>query len=160
MEYILLNKAEAMPLMNIQNGVNFLIPTLIKCGEYINNYACSLDSEFDFPSEFEKLKPFTLVDLELSNFQTNTTPPTLSHYAVEIPTEYIWVFPEEKFILNGFIIPLDTYQSLKIVNLAYFEWVEFRAELDSGNYEALKRSLMPLWNYVALQVNNGNVITI
>lgn len=87
-------------------------------------------------------------------------------YAVEIPTEYRWVFPQDKFILNGFEIPLDTYQSTKVVNLAYFEWIEFRAELDrtdeEGNfvYATLKRSLMELWDYVALQVTNNNIIVL
>ena len=37
-------------------------------------------------------------------------------------------------------------------------WSEFRAELDSGNYEDLKRALMPLWDYVALQVINNNLV--
>jgi hypothetical protein len=70
------------------------------------------------------------------------------------------------FILDKFIIPLDTYQTTKVVNLAYFEWLEFRAELDKkdsdGNfvYATLKRSLMPLWDYVAEQVTNGNVIVL
>lgn len=87
-------------------------------------------------------------------------------YAVEIPTEYRWVFPENKFILNGFVIPLDNYQSTKVVNLAYFEWVDFREELDKkdsdGNfvYATLKRSLMELWDYVALQVTNNNIIVL
>jgi hypothetical protein len=94
------------------------------------------------------------------------TPPTLYPYAVEIIEEYRWVFPEDMFILDKFIIPLDTYQTTKVVNLAYFEWLEFRAELDKkdsdGNfvYATLKRSLMPLWDYVALQVTNGNIIVL
>jgi len=87
-------------------------------------------------------------------------PPTLLPYAVEIPEIYQWAFPEDMFILNNFIIPLDTYQSIKVVNLAYFQWAEFRAELDSGSYEALKRSLMPLWDYVAEQVTNNNIIVL
>lgn len=94
------------------------------------------------------------------------TPPTLYPYAVEIIEEYRWVFPDDMFILDKFIIPLDSYQSTKVVNLAYFEWLEFRAELDKkdndGNfvYATLKRSLMPLWDYVALQVTNNNIIVL
>ena len=37
-------------------------------------------------------------------------------------------------------------------------WSEFRAELDSGKYEDLKRALMPLWDYVELQVTNNNLV--
>ena len=88
------------------------------------------------------------------------TAPTLLPYAVEIPEIYQWAFPEDKFILDGFIIPLDSYQSTKVVNLAYFQWTNFRAELDSGNYEALKRSLMNLWDYVDEQVTNNNIIVL
>lgn len=100
-------------------------------------------------------------DLELVEFWSKIyTAPTLSPYAVEIPEIYQWAFPEDKFVLSGFIIPLDTYTTLKVVNLSYFEWPEFRAELDSGNYEALKRSLMELWDYVAEQVTNGNIIVL
>jgi hypothetical protein len=86
--------------------------------------------------------------------------PALSPYAVVIPEIYQWAFPENKFVLSGFEIPLDTHNNDKVVNLAYFMWSEFRAELDSGNYEALKRSLMPLWDYVELQVINNNLIII
>jgi hypothetical protein len=84
--------------------------------------------------------------------------PPLSPYAVVIPEIYQWAFPEDKFVLSGFEIPLDTHNNDKVVNLAYFMWTEFRAELDSGNYEALKRALMPLWDYVELQVINNNLV--
>ena len=84
--------------------------------------------------------------------------PPLSPYAVVIPEIYQWAFPEDKFVLSGFEIPLDNHNNDKVVNLAYFMWSEFRAELDSGNYVALKRSLMPLWDYVELQVINNNLV--
>jgi len=83
--------------------------------------------------------------------------PSLSPYAVVIPEIYQWAFPEDKFVLSGFEIPLDTHNNDKVVNLAYFMWQEFRAELDSGNYVSLKRALMPLWDYVELQVINNNL---
>jgi hypothetical protein len=86
------------------------------------------------------------------------TPPALSPYAVVIPEIYQWAFPDNKFVLSGFEIPLDTDNNDKVVNLAYFMWQEFRAELDSGNYEDLKRALMPLWDYVELQVINNNLV--
>jgi hypothetical protein len=99
-------------------------------------------------------------DLELADYIRFKPTTELTPYAVEIPEIYQWAFPENKFVLSGFEIPLDAYQSIKVVNLAYFQWAEFRAELDSGNYEALKRSLMPLWDYVALQVSNNNIIVL
>ena len=88
----------------------------------------------------------------------NTTPPTLTPYAVVIPLIYQWAFPQDKFILGGFEIPLETHNNDKVVNIAYFMWSEFRAELDSGKYNDLKRALMPLWDYVELQVTNNNLV--
>ena len=88
------------------------------------------------------------------------TPPTLTPYAVVIPEIYQWAFPENKFILGAFEIPLDTHNQDKVVNIAYFMWEEFRAELDSGKYEDLKRALMPLWDYVELQVANNNLVLV
>ena len=100
-------------------------------------------------------------DLELVEYWSDIfTPPTLTPYAVVIPEIYQWAFPQDKFILGGFEIPLDTHNQDKVVNIAYFMWTEFRAELDSGKYEDLKRALMPLWDYVELQVSNQNLIVL
>jgi hypothetical protein len=100
-------------------------------------------------------------DLELVQFwSVNYKAPPLSPYAVVIPEIYQWAFPEDKFVLSGFEIPLHTHNNDKVVNIAYFMWEQFRAELDSGNYVALKRSLMPLWDYVELQVINQNLIVL
>jgi len=142
-----------------QKGVNTFYAAPIKSGEHIGKFATSENALNEFAEIFESLT-YETIDLDSKVFQVDYTAPSLLPYAVEIPEIYQWAFPEDKFVLSGFIIPLDTYQSIKVVNLAYFQWLEFRAELDSGNYEALKRSLMPLWDYVALQVTNNNIIVL
>jgi len=109
-------------------------------------------------TEFAWIKDLPLIDY--STLMPNTTPPTLSPYAVEIPIEFQWVFVGDKITIGGFYIPLDNYNSSKVVNLAYFNWVEFRFELDSGKYADLKSALMPLWDYVAEQVTNNNIIVL
>lgn len=124
---------------------------------------------FDFRNNWEKVSTntdlesvFNDVTLESLNIEDLNyfTPPTLTPYAVVIPEIYQWAFPQDKFILGGFEIPLDTHNNDKVVNIAYFMWEEFRAELDSGKYEDLKRALMPLWDYVELQVNNQNLVVL
>ena len=124
---------------------------------------------FDFKNNWEKVSTntdlesvFNDVTLESLNIEdlNHFTPPILTPYAVVIPEIYQWAFPENKFVLSGFEIPLDTHNSDKVVNIAYFMWEEFRAELDSGKYEDLKRALMPLWDYVAEQVANNNLILV
>ncbi len=140
-----------------QKGVNTFFATPIKSGEHIGKFATSENALLEFPEIFETLT-YEVVDLDASAFEIDYTPPPLSPYAVVIPEIYQWAFPEDKFVLSGFEIPLENHNNDKVVNLAYFMWSEFRAELDSGNYEDLKRALMPLWDYVAEQVNIGNVI--
>lgn len=87
-------------------------------------------------------------------------PPKLTGYGVVIPSEFLWVFPQEKFVLNGFEIPLVSVAQGKAVDVAYFLWVAFRNELDSGRHDYLKRALMPLWDYVELQVIQQNLIAL
>jgi hypothetical protein len=84
----------------------------------------------------------------------DTTPPPLYGLGVVIPEQFIWVFPQNKFILEGFEIPLTN----GAVDIAYFEWQAFRDCLDNGNHEYLKRALMPLWDYVGEQVELQNFI--
>lgn len=84
----------------------------------------------------------------------DTTPPQLYGLGVVIPDQFIWVFPDNKFILEGFEIPLTN----GAVDIAYFEWQAFRNCLDNGNHEDLKRALMKLWDYVAEQVELQNFI--
>jgi hypothetical protein len=86
----------------------------------------------------------------------DTTPPTLYGLGVVIPEQYLWVFPDNKFILEGIEIPLTN----GAVDIAYFQWQAFRDCLDNGNHEYLKRALMPLWDYVAEQVENQNFVQI
>jgi hypothetical protein len=140
-----------------QKGVNVFYCAPILSGQYIGKFATSENALLEFLEIFENLT-YEVVDLDASAFEIDYTQPPLSPYAVVIPEIYQWAFPENKFVLSGFEIPLDTHNNDKVVNLAYFMWSEFRAELDSGNYVALKRSLMPLWDYVELQVINNNLI--
>jgi hypothetical protein len=84
----------------------------------------------------------------------DTTPPQLYGLGVVIPDQFIWVFPQNKFILEGFEIPLTN----GAVDIAYFEWQAFRNCLDNGNHEYLKRALMPLWDYVKEQIELQNFI--
>jgi hypothetical protein len=144
-------------ITSIENNPFILISIPILSGKYINKFAYDLSSLETFLDVFKNLT-YEVVDLDASAFEIDTTPPLLSPYAVVIPEIYQWAFPEDKFVLSGFEIPLDTHNNDKVVNLAYFMWTEFRAELDSGNYEALKRALMPLWDYVELQVINNNLV--
>jgi len=154
MKYAIINTNE---YNGTQKGVNIFFAAPIKSGEHLGKFATSENALLEFPEIFETLT-YEIVDLDASAFEIDYTAPPLSPYGVIIPEIYQWAFPENKFVLGGFEIPLDTHNNDKVVNLAYFMWEEFRAELDSGNYEDLKRALMPLWDYVELQVINNNLV--
>jgi hypothetical protein len=122
---------------------------------------------FDFKLNWQKVSTNTDLQSVFNNVTIDSlhiedlnyfTPPALSPYAVVILEIYQWAFPENKFVLSGFEIPLDTHNNDKVVNLAYFMWEEFRAELDNGNHDYLKRALMGLWDYVQEQVDLQNFI--
>jgi hypothetical protein len=104
-----------------QIGVNTFFASPILSGEYIGKFATSENALLEFPEIFETLT-YEIVDLDASVFQVDYTPPPLSPYAVVIPEIYQWAFPENKFVLSGFEIPLDTHNNDKVVNLAYFMW--------------------------------------
>lgn len=83
-----------------------------------------------------------------------TTPPTLLPFSCIIPKDLQLPFRNGVFKLNGFEVPLDTIEENRVVNMAYFNWLEFRAELDrkypDGTFvnQVLKDSLMDLWDFV------------
>ena len=101
----------------------------------------------------EYFKDLAIEDLKIQNL-AYYQPPILYGLGVVIPDTFIWVFPDNKFVLEGFEIPLTN----GAVDIAYFQWQAFRDCLDNGNHDYLKRALMPLWDYVAEQVENQNFV--
>lgn len=151
-------KKEAFDFIQIVNDGENIQPSL---DDTTTSYAQPIDIYGKFYVIADEVtRKYTDVEEYDPFIPLDTTPPTLTPYAVVIPEIYQWAFPQDKFILGGFEIPLDTHNSDKVVNIAYFMWKEFRAELDSGKYNDLKRALMPLWDYVELQVNNQNLVVL
>jgi hypothetical protein len=136
-------------------GVNIFYAAPILQGEHIGKFATSENALKEFPEIFKELE-YEVAELEAKHFEIDLTPPTLYGLGVVIPDTFIWVFPDNKFILEGFEIPLTN----GAVDIAYFQWQAFRDCLDNGSHEYLKRALMPLWDYVAEQVQNQNFVVI
>jgi hypothetical protein len=152
MKYAILNTNEHN---GTKIGVNIFYAAPILSGEHIGKFATSENALKEFPEIFKELD-YELAELEAKHFEIDTTPPTLYGLGVVIPDTFIWVFPDNKFILEGFEIPLKN----GAVDIAYFQWQAFRDCLDNGNHDYLKRALMPLWDYVAEQVENQNFVVI
>jgi hypothetical protein len=136
-----------------QKGVNIFYAAPILSGQHIGKFATSENALNEFPEIFANLD-YTIAELEPKAFEIDTTPPPLYGLGVVIPEQFIWVFPQNKFILEGFEIPLTN----GAVDIAYFEWQAFRDCLDNGNHEDLKRALKKLWDYVGEQVELQNFI--
>jgi hypothetical protein len=134
-------------------GVNIFYAAPILSGEHKGKFATSENALKEFPDIFKDLD-YEVAELEPKHFEIDYTPPTLYGLGVVIPDTFIWVFPDNKFVLEGFEIPLTN----GAVDTAYFQWQAFRDCLDNGNHEFLKRALMPLWDYVAEQVENQNFV--
>jgi hypothetical protein len=101
-------------------------------------------------SDAEEFDPFAPVD---------TTPPTMSGYLVAIPPQFEWVFRNDRFEINGFVVDfIRTPDDILAVDIAYLQWEAFRLELDKPENATVKNSLEPIWGYVLKQINNGNFI--
>jgi len=127
----------------------------ILSGLHKGKFATSENALKEFPEIFKELE-YEIADLQPKDFEIDYTPPTLYGLGVVIPEYFIWVFPDNKFVLEGFEIPLTN----GAVDIAYFQWQAFRDCLDNGSHDYLKRALMPLWDYVAEQVENQNFVVI
>jgi hypothetical protein len=136
-----------------QKGVNIFYAAPILSGEHAGKFATSENALKEFPDIFANLD-YEVAELSPRDFEIDTTPPPPTYMGIEIPDKFLWVFPDNKFVLEGFEIPLQ----YGAVDLAYFQWQAFRDCLDNGNHEFLKRALMSLWDYVAEQVEKQNFI--
>jgi hypothetical protein len=150
MQYILINTSE---YNGTQKGVNSFFAAPILSGAHRGKFATSENALKEFPEIFANLE-YEVAQLSPRDFEIDTTPPPPTYMGIEIPDKFLWVFPDNKFILEGFEIPLQ----YGAVDLAYFQWQAFRDCLDNGNHEFLKRALMSLWDYVAEQVEQQNFI--
>jgi len=136
-----------------QKGVNIFYAAPILSGAHSGKFATSENALKEFPEIFAKLE-YEVAELSPRDFEIDTTPPPPTYMGIEIPDKFLWVFPDNKFVLEGFEIPLQ----YGAVDLAYFQWQAFRDCLDNGNHEFLKRALMKLWDYVGEQVEKQNFI--
>jgi hypothetical protein len=150
MKYIISNEPYAN---NTLVGPMILSWWPILSGEHEGKWATHENNKEYFSEIFNNLD-YEIAELEPRDFEIDTTPPPPTYMGIEIPDKFLWVFPDNKFVLEGFEIPLQ----YGAVDLAYFQWQAFRDCLDNGNHEFLKRALMSLWDYVAEQVEKQNFI--
>jgi hypothetical protein len=96
-------------------------------------------------------------DLAIDNL-AYYTPPQLSTLRVAIPQEWEIIFPDDKFIINGFEVQLERVKGVLAVDVAYLDWQPFKDELDKPENATVKRSLEGVWDYVKKQYDLHNFI--
>jgi hypothetical protein len=154
MKYAILNTNEHN---GTQKGVNIFYAAPILSGPNKGKYATSENALKEFPDIFKELE-YEIADLEAKDFEIDLTPPTLYGLGVVIPEQFIWVFPDNKFILEGFEIPLTTKENYLIIDKAYIEWDSFREELKNTEKESAYKIINIIFNYLDEQVKNNNII--
>jgi hypothetical protein len=106
----------------------------------------------------EYFKDLRIEDLNIEDL-AYYTPPTLSTYRVAIPEYWEMLFPNDRFIVGGFDIPLGrTTDNVLCVDVAYLGWQAFQNELDKPENAALKRHMEVVWDYIKLQIENNNFV--
>ena len=148
MKYYIIQQEIVTQYQGFQKG-NFAINfTQTNTGIWAINLGCGEEifTEIDWNS-------FDQTDLEIEDFQPDTNTPTYSPYYVEIHETMLFVFPQDKFIVNDFIVELTVNNNKRYVNTSYLEWFSFKQELDAPQNAPLKRSLEYVWDFVRLQVN-------
>jgi hypothetical protein len=86
------------------------------------------------------------------------TPPTPTNKGVIIPEKYSWVFTNNRFELNNFVVEFQTVNNELVVDTSYIFWEAFKNELDKLENITVKDSLMPVWDYVIQQIIIDNTI--
>jgi hypothetical protein len=86
------------------------------------------------------------------------TPPTPTNKGVIIPEKYSWVFKNNRFELNNFVVEFQTVDNELVVDTSYIFWEAFKTELDKPENITVKDSLMPVWDYVVQQIIIDNTI--
>lgn len=108
----------------------------------------------EITSKYTDLEPIDLFS------PVDATPPQLTGYGVVIPTEFLWAFPNNKFILHGtgFEIPLTIGSYGKAVDAAYLVWKSFLTEIWKPENKTVFDILEPVWLYCETEAENNRVI--
>jgi hypothetical protein len=88
------------------------------------------------------------------------TPPEITGSGVIVPSQFLWAFPNDKFILHGtgFEIPLAQTSQGKAVDTAYLEWPAFLAEIWKPEHQTVFDILEPVWLYCEQQADARNFV--
>lgn len=154
MNYILLNTNE---FNGTQKGVNVFGSTLIKSGAYKGKFATSENALGEFPEIFENLE-YEIVELDAMAFQVDYTPPSPSGYKLLIPDYWETLFPDDMFVIGEFQAQLERKEGALVVDIAYLQWADFRAELLKPENATLARQMGAIMRYLEAEAIAQNFV--
>jgi hypothetical protein len=141
-----------------QKGVNIFFAAPILSGTHKGKFATSENALNEFPEIF-KNEPYEVAELDAKAFEIDYTPPTLSTYRVAIPEYWEMLFPNDRFIVGGFDIPLErTTDNVLCVDVAYLEWQAFRTELLNPENSVLARHMGAVMVYLDKRHENKDYV--
>jgi hypothetical protein len=130
----------------------------ILSGEHAGKFATSENALKEFPEIFQT-EPYEVVELDAKDFEIDYTPPTPSTLRVAIPSYWEMLFPNDRFVVGGFDIPLErTDKNVLCVDVAYLGWRAFQDELDKPENAALKRHMEVVWDYLKNEIEQHNFV--
>jgi hypothetical protein len=140
-------------------GVNIFYAAPILQGEHIGKFATSENALKEFPEIFKELE-YEVAELEAKHFEIDLTPPTLYGLGVVIPEQYLWAFPNDKFILHGtgFEIPIANTEHGKAVDAAYLLWRAFLDEIWKPEHKTIFEVLEKVWLYLEKEADAENFV--
>lgn len=152
MNYIVINTG----LYNgTQKGVNTFYAAPILSGPHIGKFAASENAITEFLELFQSI-PYEVVDLPLSAFEIDYTPPTPIGYKILIPTYWGMLFPDDKFIIGSYEAKLERKNNALVVDVAYLQWTPFRQELLKPENATLARQMGAVMRYLENEAINKN----
>ena len=130
-------------------------PTTMPSGRF---FISEFEVENCHDAEFAWVKDLPLIDFD--NTVPDTTPPTEMGVGVTIPDDYpvTKLFPNLKFELNGYVIPIVSYGNGYAVDLAYLMWDGFRKEQDYGYNQIVFNTFKTLWYELKAKVDNQDFV--
>ena len=133
-------------------AINF---TQTNKGIWVINTNCGEEifTEIDWSS-------FEMVKLTMEDFQPDYTPPQLTGLKLLIPDYWEMLFPDDKFIIGGYVADLERHNGSLVVDVAFLQWASFRAELLKPENATLARQMGAIMKYLENEALNSNFITI
>ena len=139
MKYLVLTEDFCKAAIGYREGVNAFSFAQTNDGRFVTPE----QAKEDLPGLF-KDTDFETVDLELSNFIPDYTPPASNGKGIVIPEKYQWIFPCH---VGGYTIELKEKDGVKYAEESCLGWSAFVREIRKPENRQYRSTILTVWNY-------------